>query len=175
VARSLQDIVNRSRPGDGQTIACRNCGHTFASYGGRLWCRFCRELIACNHPVKIHGYNIRRDGTKLGKHWCTTCGQTEDARRGIGCGPVLFCDNRQYESIAPCERCGTAEGTQVHHWAPRAIFGYIESDRWPTANLCPSCHSLWHRLMREAAGVRLPPEQRIDDGTAAATILEETA
>lgn len=163
MARSLQELVDEARPKDGQRVACRKCGNGFNSYGGHLWCRFCRSLIACSHQHTIHGYIVKRDGVPNGRRWCVQCGTTIATRRADGCGPVLFYDLREHEEIAPCERCGTTEGTQLHHWAPRAIFGGREADRWPTSWLCPDCHALWHRLMREAGGTRLPPEQRIDD------------
>ena len=44
-----------------------------------------------------------------------------------------------------CEVCG-ADGAELHHWAPTAIFG-SEADRWPTSYLCPACHRRWHRLV----------------------------
>ena len=161
--RSLQEIIDQARPADGARIACRKCGVLFNSFGGRLWCRFCRDLIACHHPHSIHGYMIKTDGVPNGKRWCITCGKTFDTRKDVGCGTVLFYDLRTGGAVEPCARCESTEGTQLHHWAPRAIFGSREADRWPTAHLCPPCHSLWHRLMRQAAGVRLPPEQRIDE------------
>lgn len=47
----------------------------------------------------------------------------------------------------PCQVCG-AFGTELHHWAPAAIFGQ-ESALWPTAHLCPSCHHEWHRRIKD--------------------------
>lgn len=46
------------------------------------------------------------------------------------------------EQSQPCAVCG-AMGTEVHHWAPRYIFN-DDADKWPTAQLCPRCHALWH-------------------------------
>lgn len=47
--------------------------------------------------------------------------------------------------IAPCERCGSKDGSEVHHWAPAHLFDdYFE---WPTSNLCKSCHAQWHRVI----------------------------
>jgi hypothetical protein len=50
-------------------------------------------------------------------------------------------DNRTQNP--PCQVCGQF-GTELHHWAPREAFG-DEADHWPTAWLCPECHSHWHR------------------------------
>lgn len=162
-SRTLQELVDQAKPPRGSRTTCRNCGQGFTAWSGHLWCRLCRELISCAHLVTIHGYMIKRDGVRSGKRWCVTCGSTRDTRREEGYGSVLFYDLRTEEEVPPCSRCGSRNGTQLHHWAPRAIFGGIEADRWPTAHLCPTCHALWHRLMRLAAGVRLPPEQRIED------------
>lgn len=48
----------------------------------------------------------------------------------------------------PCVVCG-ARGTELHHWAPRHLFGE-EADLWPTANLCPACHTRWHTTVEGA-------------------------
>jgi hypothetical protein len=49
----------------------------------------------------------------------------------------------------PCARCG-AWGTELHHFAPRDIFGFDEAALWPTAYLCPRCHAHWHTTMQGA-------------------------
>lgn len=54
----------------------------------------------------------------------------------------------------PCERCGVL-GTEIHHWAPTALFGWPESDKWPTSYLCPPCHRLWHRVVSRGWNVRV--------------------
>ena len=46
--------------------------------------------------------------------------------------------------LSPCERCGSP-GVELHHWAPRHIFGENEADRWPTSYLCIPCHTEWHQ------------------------------
>lgn len=54
--------------------------------------------------------------------------------------PILLpdCVNR-------CACCGQ-RNTDVHHWAPRALFG-DECEKWPKDNLCPDCHKQWHRIV----------------------------
>jgi hypothetical protein len=47
-----------------------------------------------------------------------------------------------------CEHCGAA-GLETHHWAPKSLFRDYHT--WPTAKLCPACHTLWHEVMRSAA------------------------
>jgi hypothetical protein len=47
-----------------------------------------------------------------------------------------------------CEHCGDA-GVETHHWAPRSLFR--DYNAWPTAQLCPACHALWHDVMRAGA------------------------
>jgi hypothetical protein len=46
-----------------------------------------------------------------------------------------------------CERCGATEGVEEHHWAPVAVFGVPEAEKWPLALLCRSCHVRWHQMM----------------------------
>lgn len=52
-------------------------------------------------------------------------------------------------TIAACERCARcgARNVEVHHWAPRALFGAEEAERWPKDHMCPTCHSEWHRVV----------------------------
>lgn len=45
-----------------------------------------------------------------------------------------------------CEVCG-ADGAHNHHWAPVAIFGDIEAEKWPRSFLCQPCHTKWHQLV----------------------------
>lgn len=45
-----------------------------------------------------------------------------------------------------CARCG-ARGVENHHWAPQAIFGAEEANKWPQDYLCKDCHDQWHRLV----------------------------
>lgn len=47
------------------------------------------------------------------------------------------------EGTPLCERCGTDEGVELHHWAPREWFE-DDCDLWPTGWLCPICHAEWH-------------------------------
>jgi hypothetical protein len=53
-----------------------------------------------------------------------------------------------------CEHCG-GPGEHLHHWAPIAIFGRTDADRWPRAWLCRECHREWHRRIAR---------QRSEDG-----------
>lgn len=45
----------------------------------------------------------------------------------------------------PCERCGSVDGSEVHHWAPSHLFE--DSFDWPTSHLCRKCHMEWHRIV----------------------------
>ena len=45
-----------------------------------------------------------------------------------------------------CAKCG-ARGAEEHHWAPQAMFGKDEANRWPKDFLCKRCHDEWHRMV----------------------------
>ena len=45
-----------------------------------------------------------------------------------------------------CARCN-ARGAEEHHWAPQAMFGKDEANRWPKDYLCKSCHDQWHQMV----------------------------
>lgn len=42
-----------------------------------------------------------------------------------------------------CEVCGTLGPVEVHHLAPRALFGDA-ANLWPVIDLCTTCHDEWH-------------------------------
>lgn len=44
--------------------------------------------------------------------------------------------------VTPCERCGSDEGSEAHHWAPIHLFE--DADDWPMSHLCRKCHLEWH-------------------------------
>jgi hypothetical protein len=44
---------------------------------------------------------------------------------------------------------GGAAGVETHHWAPQNLFR--DYNAWPTAQLCPACHALWHEVMSAGA------------------------
>jgi len=45
-----------------------------------------------------------------------------------------------------CARCGDRE-CELHHWAPKGIFGNDEAEKWPKDYLCKVCHACWHQLV----------------------------
>ena len=47
--------------------------------------------------------------------------------------------------MPPCERCGSSEGVEDHHWAPQHIFQ--DAHTWPRSYLCISCHNEWHETI----------------------------
>lgn len=42
--------------------------------------------------------------------------------------------------------CGSVVLLELHHLAPRAVFG-PECESWPTVEVCHPCHKRWHALM----------------------------
>ena len=61
---------------------------------------------------------------------CTDCG-------GVGCKECGW---------EPCAKCGGFEAIEIHHWAPRHLFGN-NFWHWPTSPLCRACHRLWHSIV----------------------------
>jgi hypothetical protein len=147
------ELVPRAEP-------CPRCFSPWVrARGYGTWCTKC--VHACAHTLleRIYGVVIKSDGSRKPVYACGDCGGLIDARRGDPRrGEHVFRDLR---TTAACARCGRLEGTQSHHWAPRAIFG-TDADNWPLANLCIECHHIWHQMMRRAGGYRLPDDQRGD-------------
>ena len=48
-----------------------------------------------------------------------------------------------------CVVCGQP-ASELHHWAPRAVFGKDEAETWPRSWLCAGHHQQWHNAMRVA-------------------------
>ncbi len=86
---------------------------------------------------------------------CQACGKNA---RGSGVllkhDKVILEDCRTLpsEEMPVCERCHR-EGAELHHWAPRSIFGgeYVRVNGhpciWPRDYLCIQCHQEWHSKM----------------------------
>ena len=128
---------------------CFICG----AYSYGAWaCSTCRHR--CHHPALINGYIHRADGSPMAWSRCFHCGRmVKGLRRGSTILNVCLRDN----TSTPCERCG-AIGSQLHHWAPQAIFA--DAHDWPMSWLCPTCHRTWHNAMRDARGVSLADKVR---------------
>lgn len=45
-----------------------------------------------------------------------------------------------------CAVCGVL-GAQLHHWAPRHIFGDEVAEMWPKNYLCQTHHTFWHQMV----------------------------
>ena len=116
----------------------------------------------CTHQP-IRGFMLKWNGEACPQHLCLLCGKREDIRRN-DLGPILdVCirNNATSNPTEPCSRCGATTGTELHHWAPKAIFN--DADDWPMSPLCPTCHRTWHQAMRDAAGFRLEVDRRIGE------------
>jgi len=51
------------------------------------------------------------------------------------------------DTVCPvCHVCGQDGVTETHHLAPWAQFGE-EAARWPTVDVCRTCHERWHARM----------------------------
>ena len=112
-------------------------------------CKTCK--VETSAVLHVH---IRQSGA-VGYMW--VCERRN--RRGPYDGP-LFIDNEVVQRhltgeqidalpiIMPdasnrCVKCGKRE-CDMHHWAPRAIFGAAECEQWPKDYLCVECHKEWH-------------------------------
>jgi len=59
---------------------------------------------------------------------------------------VIIERDRPLAYLVECEVCGETPA-QLHHWAPRALFGEYVADDWPMSWLCQPCHSHWHLVL----------------------------
>lgn len=144
----------------GRLTSCVTCRrHQERGFQGVGICDECIQVGRCVSSTGRHrpirGWIIKRDGIATPRRFCGFCGtDCGDPEKRSWLYNIEFYDNRSEYVTEPCERCGTEEGTQVHHWAPRAIF--VDASAWPTSSLCQPCHSAWHDAMRRSGGWSLP-------------------
>jgi hypothetical protein len=116
-----------------------------------------RNAVSCSHSWRgILLVHIATNGARHVYEGCAVCGAPTAPGQWLSCdevdaGTLPVAVDRRYQN-PPCVVCGTW-GTELHHWAPRAVFG-DESHHWPTAWLCPGCHADWHRRITQRESVR---------------------
>ena len=111
-----------------------------------------RRSVECTHPKPPVLYQqINLNGSRSVYKGCPDCGTRIGpanwiSHDGLDLGEIpVGADHRTVNP--PCQVCG-AWGTELHHWAPRALFG-IEADHWPTAWLCVPHHAEWHKRIND--------------------------
>lgn len=118
------------------------------------WDRGCAK---CDETSFFIGWAKTVSGSTIFPLVCAACGEVStryvkriDAERAHAEGlDVPMVETRtmsRFHGANVCEACKLETGTEVHHWAPRHLFG-DEADAWPTANLCVECHKRWHALV----------------------------
>lgn len=111
---------------------------------------------------QVIGKTLTASRAEVFSWFCTTCRKIQQAKRGgyyipkdeirahveskgaaLADIPVL-----DVKDAPRCERCGQ-RGAELHHWAPREIFGDSEAELWPKDFLCVTCHLDWHGKMNQ--------------------------
>jgi hypothetical protein len=126
---------------------CGLCGRDKLGPGPICW--HCKQ--SCEHITRQPVVVQKRNGTREVKLRCDRCWDMQIGQRArdydLPALPVHV-DHRDTSHL--CARCGHHE-TEEHHFAPVALFGWDEAQKWPTAWLCPRCHRYWHRVIDSAA------------------------
>lgn len=116
----------------------------------------CQHLFTLDYLIVV---NAGKGGKQV-KPMCHYCGVRGSAikhdllrRCGIDMGILEVVSNRPCNCdrgcaacSPPCEwpDCGTHQMTELHHYAPQAIFGPQFAARMATAYLCQPHHLAWH-------------------------------
>lgn len=116
-------------------------------------CRKCES-----DKMKIGITNIS-SGATVFPRYCAECGDvsTSYVRRkdaiqyAIKNGPLEYVKTRtakfyERKNITIICRVCNSKGAEMHHWAPKHIFG-DEAERWPKDLLCRTCHARWHNMV----------------------------
>lgn len=154
---AVVNAYHATRTWTGTVAPCRRCRQRTSR--PTALCHICSH--SCQHDVTLTGYIIVRNGAAQPKSFCLECGGIWGVQRGGTILDVLLEDrtaDTNKRRPQPCRRCGATTGSELHHWAPRAIFE--DADWWPQDYLCVTCHRTWHQAMRSAGGYRLPDDER---------------
>lgn len=94
-------------------------------------------------------WGIARYVTAAGHHkypwYCRQCGKKSNIYEPNHPHLIFTYVFNESEENA-CEKCG-AFGAELHHWAPKHLFGEVEADKWPQSYLCQPCHATWHNTV----------------------------
>ena len=102
----------------------------------------------CGRSVGCVIRYIQRSGRTALRWCCANCGRIQlRSLPHTGMDLTAYPIKRDLRGAnPPCTVCGVP-GTEQHHWAPSAVFGWEEANRWPTSFLCPDHHIRWHQMM----------------------------
>jgi len=104
------------------------------------------------------GHNIVRakrriaNGTYQVYDHCNTCNgnankSTIISHSRAGDLALLELKGDYKKGMPPCDVCGSGEGVEMHHWAPREMFE--DAEQWPMGFLCLNCHTKWHKIINQ--------------------------
>lgn len=85
---------------------------------------------ACANPECREGRRLKKD----------------TAKALLASGTLRITGEDRRIDVPPCERCGSREGCELHHYAPWSLFD--DAEAWATGYLCRPCHEEWHRRTR---------------------------
>jgi len=105
----------------------------------------------CKLEMKIFAI-ILANGAKMIVEKCPKCGRNADENQ-----PYLPMRDYDWDKLPlyadyslnsqPCCYKGCEnKGTELHHFAPRALFS--DADNWPQGFLCKKHHQIWHMKTR---------------------------
>lgn len=107
------------------------------------------------HPV--FGLLVQSDGRAVPRVFCSAHADergllilTDQCDRSALPPDLVIMRRNPPRRLPSCSYDGcSAPGAEIHHFAPRHVFGPVECERWPVAPLCPKHHREWHKRIRE--------------------------
>lgn len=109
----------------------------------------CCKRCGCDRVGRLV-VSISANAVRTVRQSCSACGyrsgealsyKTLPPGTDVAALPVV----EDHRTTAPCARCGSTNGVELHHWAPWHLFK--DAHKWPTAWLCTECHRLWHSVV----------------------------
>lgn len=114
------------------------------------------QCIYCGSHETRYALSVAINGGKHLFEECLSCGKNARGagkwiggkeRSGLNLDAIPIVND--YSNLAaPCIVCGDIDHNELHHFAPRHIFG-DECEKWPVFSLCKKHHDEWHKRMGE--------------------------
>lgn len=116
-----------------------------------------RSCAECGRPTHYLAHAKTMSGSTVFPYVCTNCGNVSAQYEKRATAESIWSSGydvpevetktraRYRDEMPSCVVCGAIE-TELHHFAPRHLFG-DECESWPAADLCRSCHKRWHDLV----------------------------
>lgn len=122
---------------------CERCGRVVPVGLRRITCSNGAIAVfqVCLQTAKPH--RLTKDGRNVSHGQAGRWGLRVEDIPELEYRPEILCE------VAGCQN----PGAELHHWAPKELFGVREANDWPTSLLCKPHHDRWYQAVKDFYGV----------------------